>query len=127
MIRTLLAVLLLVACSTSGAGSSSGTGGGNGGRSVTISGTGIQKSAPFHLTGSYSVSWSAQAATDIGCAHAAFLARTDGTSTLEMLVNQMISDAQPHSGSTNVYNLADAQYYINGTSGCTWSFTFTPQ
>lgn len=95
---------------------------------ITIKGKGISKSAPFHLAGgSYAVTWTAKASDSVGCYHGASLARADGTYMFEVLANEIISDAKPHTGSTNVYNVDDAQYYIDGSSGCTWSFTFTLQ
>jgi hypothetical protein len=93
---------------------------------VTVKGTGISKSKPFHLAGNYAVTWTAQSSSSVGCYHGADLQRADGTTMFETLVNESISDAKPHTGATNLYNLDDAQYYVDASSGCAWSFTFTP-
>jgi len=46
---------------------------------------------------------------------------------LETLTNEIIDDAEEHTGSSAVYNLEALDYYINANSGCdTWSFVFTP-
>ena len=94
---------------------------------VTITGSGISKSKPFALAGDYEVTWTAQADSSGGCYHGASLQRADGEFTFETLVNELISDAKPHSGTTNLYNLDATQYYVDASSGCSWSFTFTPQ
>jgi hypothetical protein len=93
---------------------------------VTVKGTGISKSKPFHLAGNYAVTWTAQSSSSVGCYHGADLQRADGTAMFETLVNEVFSDAKSHTGSTNLYNLDDAQYYVDASSGCAWSFTFNP-
>ncbi len=92
---------------------------------VTISGHGISKSKPFHLSGNYAVTWTAQASSRSGCFNGATLKRVDGTFMYETLDNDIFNDSQKHSGSTNLYNLDDADYYIDASSGCEWSYTFT--
>lgn len=96
---------------------------------VTVSGTGIEKSAPFHLeAGNYLVTWTATPSSDQGCYHGATLSAVDPNAPVfEMLANELLKDATPKSGQTRIYNLRSGDYYINGTSGCAWSFTFTQQ
>jgi hypothetical protein len=94
---------------------------------VTVTGSGISKSKPFHLEGNYAVDWTATPASSGGCFHGASLERADGTSLFESLANAILKDAEPKTGSTNLYNLDAADYYVNASSGCEWSFTFKPQ
>jgi hypothetical protein len=94
---------------------------------ITISGKGISKSTKFPLAGDYEVTWTAKASSSSGCYHGASLERADGTSMFELLVNEIINDAKSHTGTTNLYNVDAADYYVDASSGCTWSFTFTSQ
>jgi hypothetical protein len=38
----------------------------------------------------------------------------------------MLDTMAPESGTSQLYNLDAANYYVDTTSGCGWSFTFTP-
>ena len=94
---------------------------------VNVAGTGISNSKPFHLDGSYTVAWTATPDSDVGCFHGADLERADGELVQSnTLVNEMLNDANPASGSTQLYNLDSTNYYVHGVSGCAWTFTFTP-
>lgn len=112
-------VLLLTACSPI-------PGGGGVTRSVvTITGSGIEKSASYAMSGDYIVNWTATPSSDSGCYHGANLESVQATH-FEMLVNEMISNGLQKSGNTHIYALPAGDYYINAASGCAWSFTFTP-
>ncbi len=106
--------------------------GGNGGGGqhqapVTISGSGIETSRKFHLNGGdYLVRWTATPDTDHGCYHGATLESTD-VSVFETLASELLDDGTPKSGSTYLYQVEDANYYVDASSGCDWSFTFTQQ
>ncbi len=91
---------------------------------VTIKGSGTSKSKPFALAGTYAVEWTAT--PDGTCYHGAFLERADGERVSETLVNEILKGAKAKTGSTHLYNLDPADYYIDATSGCAWSFTITP-
>lgn len=93
---------------------------------VTVNGSGISKSKAFRLSGNYSVSWKATPDTDVGCYHGADLERADGEFTFEPLVNEILDGKASKSGTTQLYNLNAAEYYVDANSGCSWSFTFTP-
>ena len=45
---------------------------------------------------------------------------------IESLVSASLNDAKPKTGTNQIYNLAPADYYVNASSGCGWSFTFRP-
>ena len=61
----------------------------------------------------------------IGCYLGADLERADGDPILEVLVNEVIEGRR--SGTTNLYGLAAADYYVATNSSCSsWSFTFRP-
>jgi hypothetical protein len=96
---------------------------------VTITGTGISKSAPFHLNGgTYEVTWKATPSSSVGCYHGASLGAVDPSAfVFETLANELLDSAAPKTGSTFIYNLPSGDYYVNASSGCSWSFTFTPK
>jgi hypothetical protein len=93
---------------------------------VTVTGSGIEKSKPFALSGNYSVAWTATPDSDTGCYHGADLERADGEFMIETLVNEILDSKAPKSGTTQLYNLDATNYYVDANSGCSWSFTFTP-
>lgn len=127
--RVLIAVVFIVAACNQPATGGGGSGGGAapaGGPPASVSGKGISKSAPFRLSGNYNVTWTAKADSAVGCYHGGDLSRADGTFFFESLANEILNDAATHTGSTRLYNVPDAQYYVNANSGCTWTFTFTP-
>lgn len=126
---TLLVTLVLAGCGTSGGGN-----GGDGGDAgapaqapVTVRGSGIEASDPFHLNGGdYRVEWTATPGSDTGCYHGANLDSTDeDESVYERLANELLDSAAPANGSTNVYGLDAGEYFVNASSGCDWEFTFT--
>jgi hypothetical protein len=126
-------VLFQVAGSNGTPTPNSGGGGGGGGGGapaqapITISGSGIENSAPFHLNGGdYRVTWTATPDSDVGCYHGANLDSNE-VDVFEVLANEILDSAAPMSGSTYVYGLDPGRYYINANSGCDWSFTFTQQ
>jgi hypothetical protein len=111
---------------TAPAGGNPPAGAGGARSPVTVSGSGIEKSKPFTLSGTYSVTWKATPDSDVGCYHGADLERADGSPTFESLVNEILDSKAPKSGTTQVYNLDSASYYVDANSGCSWTFTFTP-
>lgn len=76
------------------------------------------------MSGDYIVNWTATPSSDSGCYHGAFLQSASGIP--EMLVNELLKDGFQKSGNTHIYGLAAGDYYVNASSGCAWSFTFTP-
>jgi hypothetical protein len=84
--------------------------------------------APFHLNGgNYKVDWTATPASSTGCYHGASLGAVDPNQLLlEPLANELLSSKAPKTGSTFIYNLP-GDYYVDASSGCAWSFTFTAQ
>lgn len=92
----------------------------------TITGSGISKSAPFTLSGDYEVRWTATPTSDSGCYHGASLERADGEFMNETLANEILDNRTPQSGATRLYGMDDARYYVDASSGCKWSFTFSP-
>lgn len=96
---------------------------------VTITGSGIENSAPFHLGGGiYLVEFTATPRSDQGCYHGAYLQSADPNAPVyERLASELLESAAPLSGTTYIYDLAAGDYYINANSGCDWSFTFTAQ
>ena len=93
---------------------------------VTVKGSGISSSKPFHLAGNYLVNWIATPKSSYGCYHGASLKRTDGTFMFETIGNEVLNSGKSSKGETNLYNLDDADYYIDASSGCKWVYTFTP-
>jgi hypothetical protein len=93
---------------------------------VTVKGSGIASSKPFHLAGNYAVAWVATPKGSSGCYHGATLKRADGTYLFEHIGSDLINGSEPTNGETNLYNLDDADYYIDASSGCKWVYTFTP-
>jgi hypothetical protein len=95
---------------------------------VTASGSGASASDTLRLVGDYSVTWTAQSTDVAGCFISATLERTDGVYTGLRLARDRYDSTALHSGSSNLYGLGGgAQYYVDETGGCTWSFTFTPR
>lgn len=92
----------------------------------TLTGSGISKTAPFDLQGDYTVTWQATPDSQYGCYMGASLERADGQFIDELLVNEILNSSAPKSGSTRLYGLDAARYYVDANSGCKWSFTFTP-
>lgn len=94
---------------------------------VSVQGSGVEESRPFQLAGDYLVIWSAKAGSG-GCYHVAFLERTDGGPMIdEMFVKETVwGGAPPLTGTTRLYDLDAASYYVDVTSGCRWTFTFAP-
>jgi len=70
--------------------------------------------------------WVAVADSSVGCYHGANLKRADGTFMFETIANEMIENKKPVTGETNLFNLEDAEYYVDVSSGCDWEFTFIP-
>lgn len=94
---------------------------------VTIGGSGIENSAPFHLNaGDYRVAWTATPDHDTGCYHGADLESAE-VDVFEPLGNELLDSSAPLSGSTYIYGLEGASYYIRASSGCSWTYTFTQQ
>lgn len=93
---------------------------------ITVEGSGISSSKAFRLSGSYVLQWVATADSSVGCYHGASLERADGTFMFETIANELIDSKKPVSGETNLYNLDDAEYYVDASSGCDWVFTFIP-
>jgi len=94
--------------------------------SVTVTGKGISSSKAFRLAGNYMLQWVAVADSSVGCYHGANLKRADGTFMFETIANEMIENKKPVTGETNLFNLEDAEYYVDVSSGCDWEFTFIP-
>lgn len=96
---------------------------------VTITGSGIENSAPFLLDGGiYLVEWTAIPHSDQGCYHGAELEAVDpDAAVFEPLANELLDSAAPKTGTTYIYDLAGGDYYVHASSGCDWSFTFTAQ
>jgi len=94
---------------------------------VTVSGSSIGKSDPFRLVGDYAVTWTAQANSQSGCYNGATLERTDGEYTGLRLARDTYDGAALHTGSSNLYGMDGAQFYVDATGSCKWSFTFTPR
>jgi len=44
----------------------------------------------------------------------------------ETLVNEILNNKKPVTGESNLFNLDDADYYIDASSGCKWVFQFVP-
>jgi hypothetical protein len=117
-----------------GGGSGAGNGGGNGGGGgaapqapITVTGSGIENSAPFHLNGGdYRVAWTATPHSDGGCYHGLHLEPTGGSGG-EWLAAEMIDTAAPMNDSTYVYGVSAGSYYINANSGCDWTVTLSQQ
>lgn len=93
---------------------------------VTVKGKGIGKSKPFKLAGAYLVQWIATPSSSVGCYHGASLKRVDGTFLFETLVNELLNSKKPAEGETNLYDLDEADYFVDASSGCSWTFTFVP-
>jgi hypothetical protein len=93
---------------------------------LTVKGKGISSSKAFRLAGNYELQWVATADSSVGCYHGATLKRADGTFMFETIANEMIDSKKPVSGETNLFNLDDAEYYVDASSGCDWEFTFVP-
>jgi hypothetical protein len=109
------------------AGGASTPAGGAGARApVSVTGSRTAKSKAFPLSGNYSVAWKATPDGEVGCYHGAHLERADGAFLFETLVNEIVDGKASKSGSTQLYNLDAAQYYVDANSGCSWTFTFTP-
>jgi hypothetical protein len=96
---------------------------------VTVTGSGIEKSAPFHLeAGTYEVTWTATPPNDQGCYHGANLGAVDPDQVIfEPLANELLDSSAAKTGSTFIYNLDAGDYYVDASSGCEWSFIFTQQ
>jgi len=96
---------------------------------VTVTGSGIQKSAPFHLeAGTYEVIWTATPSNDQGCYHGGSLGAVDPDQFIfETLANELLDSAAAKTGSTFIYNLDAGDYFVDASSGCAWSFTFSQQ
>ena len=80
------------------------------------------------LAGNYTVNWTATpddentAATTVPTSSG----RTAGFVHEGLLVNEILHDASPKSGTTQLHDLEATSYYVDVNSGCGWSFTFSP-
>jgi hypothetical protein len=93
---------------------------------VTVKGAKSSKTEPFHLAGSYLVTWTATPDGAIGCVQGGFLKPVDGSHYFEDLGSGVLPDASAGIGTTHLYNVPDAKYFVEGTSGCaSWTYTFT--
>jgi hypothetical protein len=94
---------------------------------VTVSGKGIMNSKLFSLgPGDYLVGWKATPSSSGGCYHGASLVGRDNDDR-ENLGNELLDSKTPATGETNLYGLTGGRYYIDASSGCSWTYTFTPQ
>jgi hypothetical protein len=96
----------------------------------TVTGSGQANSKPFALEGTYEVKWEAQAPN--GCFHETTLwpvgsSLEGGGTDFRDLTTVNFTDGAMHAGSTMLYGVKAGSYYIRASSGCRWSFTFTPQ
>lgn len=119
-----IVVVMFVLATLAGCGGSAGA---SPRSAVSFTGQGMMKTAAQPLSGDYTVSWRAQAASNVGCFNGAFLRSVKTGQSAQVLVSEMIKDSVPHSGSTNAYGLGADSYYVDASSGCSWSFTFTPR
>jgi hypothetical protein len=95
--------------------------------SVTFSGAGSMSTASVHLAGDYFMAWTAQAATNAGCYHAAALKQADGGLSNLPFVAVTVDNASPRAGATGTLTLDPADYYVWSSSGCAWTVTLTPE
>lgn len=96
---------------------------------VTLDGKGIMKTPPFELRGgNYTISWTANDTPNgLGCYHGGAMKNVDSTSTSETVANASVPKGQSAAGTTQAYNLKAGRYYLDMSSGCTWSVTIAPQ
>ena len=87
---------------------------------------------PFVLNGNYAVSWKLSCGKN-GGVFGAFLERTDGVFFPDGMLTGLVvvsgDGANPsyEDGETNLYNIPDAEYYLDITDTfCDWSVVFTP-
>lgn len=93
----------------------------------TITGSGTENSAPFHLDGTYAVTWTATPSSDVGCFHAVDLVAVDPDMRVsETLGSALLDSAAPQTGTTYLYNIEPGDYFARANSGCDWSLVFTP-
>jgi len=93
---------------------------------TTVSGSGIQKSRPFTLTGgNYSVQWRATSKSSGGCYHGGQIRSLDNPGFFETVANEMVQGSA--SGETQMYRVRAGQYYADMSSGCDWAITIAPK
>jgi hypothetical protein len=91
---------------------------------VVLSGPGLSKTAPFHLSGSYRVEYNVVNA----CSYFGSVKRVDGKAYLGGL--NVVAAAQPAQGAKQLSNVPAADYYFDmiagASTGCVWYVTFKP-
>jgi hypothetical protein len=91
---------------------------------VVLSGPGLLKTNPFHLTGNYRVEYNVVNA----CSYFGSVKRVDGKAYLSGL--NLVASAQPSQGAKQLSNVPSADYYFDmiagASSGCVWYVTFKP-
>ena len=91
---------------------------------VVLSGPGLSKTAPFHLSGNYRVEYNVVNA----CSYFGSVKRVDGKAYLGGL--NLVVAAQPAQGAKQLSNVPAADYYFDmiagASTGCTWYVTFRP-
>ncbi len=91
---------------------------------VILSGPGLLKTNPFHLSGNYRVEYNVVNA----CSYFGSVKRVDGKAYLSGL--NLVAAAQPGQGAKQLTNVPSADYYFDmiagASTGCTWYVTFKP-
>lgn len=94
----------------------------------TFSGSNIQKTRPFTLSGgAYSLAWKATDTGGFTCVFSGFLTPTTGNMlSMELFANAVVSAGQAQSQESQVYNVRPGQYFLDITSTCDWEVTIRP-
>jgi hypothetical protein len=91
---------------------------------VVLSGPGLLKTSPFHLSGNYRVEYNVVNA----CSYFGSVKRVDGKAYLSGL--NLVAAAQPSQGAKQLSNVPSADYYFDmiagASTGCVWYVTFKP-
>jgi hypothetical protein len=91
---------------------------------VELSGPGLGKTSPFHLSGNYRVEYNVVNS----CSYFGSLKRVDGKAYLSGL--NLVAAAQPGQGAKQLSNVPAADYYFDmiagASTGCVWYVTFKP-
>jgi len=91
---------------------------------VVLSGPGLGKTSPFHLSGNYRVEYNVVNA----CSYFGSVKRVDGKPYLSGL--NLVVAAQPAQGAKQLSNVAATDYYFDmiagASTGCVWYVTFKP-
>jgi hypothetical protein len=95
----------------------------------TYTGTGDTQSEAVSLRGDYLVTWALAAPPSEECLVSLDLEDTTDRTNRETVALEVVNNGQPAKGSTHVYGLADARYFVDGggTSCGGWVVQVAPQ